>query len=57
MENYFSLCLIFIIQNGADFFSWGVDFFQNGADFLKNLVDFFSWGIDFLAKLIPDIAQ
>ena len=57
MENYFSLCLIFIFQNGADFFSWGVDFFQNGADFLKNLVDFFSRGADFLAKLIPDIAQ
>ena len=45
MENYFSLCLIFFSQNGADFFSWGVDFF-------KNLVDFFSRGADFLAKLM-----
>ena len=57
MENYFSLCLIFIIQNGADFFSWGVDFFQNGADFLKNLVDFFSRGAHFLAKLMLNVAR
>ena len=56
MENYFSLCLIFIFQNGADFFSWGVDFFQNGADFLKNLVDFFSRGAHFLAKLMLNVA-
>ena len=52
MKVYFSLCLIAFFQNGADFFSWGVDFFQNGADFLKNLVDFFSWGVDFLAKVM-----
>ena len=39
----FSLCLMGIFQNGADFFSWG-------ADFLKNGVDFFSCGADFLGK-------
>ena len=39
----FSICLMGIFQNGADFFSWG-------ADFLKNGVDFFSCGADFLGK-------
>ena len=32
----FSICLMVI--------------FSNGADFLKNLVDFFSWGVDFLEQ-------
>ncbi len=36
----FSLCFIFAISNGGDFFQNGGDFLENGGDFLENGVDF-----------------
>jgi len=40
----FSLCFIFAISNGVDFFQNGGDFLENGADFLKNLAAIFPRG-------------